>query len=82
MLLEFVTWPPDAIPDTAANVCVYGDIPSLEGLNSINGKIVNNRSIVIRTIPDVNIAKNDRLACQILYMGAASKPSLDLLYKS
>lgn len=76
-VVEFVTWPQNTIPDTAVNICVYGDIPYLDGLNSINGKIVNNRSIVIRTIPNVNIAKNDKLACQILYLGATKKPTLE-----
>lgn len=74
---EFVQWPKDSISDSAVTICVYGEIPSLEGLNSINGKVVNNRSVVIRTIPNVDIAKNEKQACQMLYMGEFKKPSLD-----
>lgn len=76
-VVEFVTWPQGAISDSAVNICVYGDIPSLEGLNSINGKVVNNRSIVIRTIPNIQIAKSDKLACQMLYLGATKTPTLE-----
>lgn len=74
---EFVQWPKDAISDSAVTICVYGDIPSLDGLNSINGKVVNNRSIVIRTIPNVDIAKNENKACQMLYVGDSKKPTLE-----
>ena len=67
--VEFVEWPPEAIPESAINICIYGDIPSLEGINAINGKIVNNRSIVIRTIQKLDIVKSGKQECQILYLG-------------
>jgi len=75
-VVEFVQWPKDTIPDTAVTICVYGDIPALEGLNSINGKIVHDRSIVIRTIPNIKIAQSSK-ECQMLYLGESKKPSLE-----
>lgn len=76
-VVEFVQWPKNAIPETAVNICVYGDIPSLEGLNSINGKVVNNRSIVIRTIPTLAVAKAGKQECQMLYIGKTANNKLN-----
>lgn len=76
-VVEFVQWPKNAIPETAVNICVYGEIPSLEGLNSINGKVVNNRSIVIRTIPTLAIAQSGKQECQMLYIGKTENNKLN-----
>ena len=73
---QFVEWPADSIPESAVNICVYGEIPALKGINSINGRIVNDRSIVIRTIPKYDIAKKE---CQILYISKYAKDDLDAL---
>jgi len=69
---KFVTWPENAIPETAINICVLGEIPAFSGLNSINGKLVNDRSIVIRTIPRLDVAKGN---CQILYLAKDQYPN-------
>lgn len=76
-VVEFVEWPKEAIPETAVTICVYGEIPSLEGLNSINGKVVNNRSIIIRTIPTLEVAKSGKQECQMLYIGQPKNTKLD-----
>ena len=78
-VVEFVEWPKDAISESAVTICVYGGIPSLDGLNSINGKIVNNRTILIRPIPKLEIIKNEKQACQMLYLGEVKAPSLEAI---
>lgn len=62
---KFVEWPAESLSAGVINLCVMGLVPSFEALNSINGKEVNDRTIVISKISEVNEAKGK---CQILFI--------------
>lgn len=61
---KYIEWPKAEIKDGAINICVLGQVPSFEGLNSINGKIVNDLTLVIRKILTVD----DNANCQIIFV--------------
>lgn len=62
---KFVEWPAESLSAGVINICVLGLVPSYEALSSINGKEVNDRTIVISKIGEVNEAKGK---CQILFI--------------
>lgn len=62
---KFIEWPQSALPEGKINICVLGQVPYFEGINSINGKIVNDRAITISKIAQASDAKGN---CQILYV--------------
>lgn len=62
---KFVEWPAGAITSGSINICILGLIPSFEAINSINGKDVNDKTIAISKITEVNQAKGH---CHILYV--------------
>jgi hypothetical protein len=72
-IAQFVSWPKGAEPDTEINICLYGHVPSIAALNSINGKIVNDRPLLIR--PILNLQRDAKL-CQILYVLGNTKESM------
>lgn len=63
---KFVEWPSEALTPGVTNICILGLVPSLEALNSINGKMIDERSLVISRIRSVNEAKSNH--CQILFV--------------
>lgn len=62
---KFVEWPSNVLPEGALNICILGQVPYFEGLNSINGKIVNDRALVISKILSIEAAKGQ---CQMLFV--------------
>lgn len=62
---KFVEWPSEAIPVDKINICILGQVPNFRAINSINGKVVNDRAINITKVLEVNDAKG---ACQILFV--------------
>lgn len=62
---KFVEWPESSLSESAINICVLGQVPSFQGLNSINGKIVNDRTLTVQKITKVEEAYNH---CQILFI--------------
>lgn len=62
---KFVEWPESSLSESAINICVLGQVPSFQGLNSINGKIVNDRTLTVLKISKVAEADNH---CQILFV--------------
>jgi hypothetical protein len=62
---KFVDWPSDAIPVDKINICVLGQVPNFKAINSINGKVVNDRAINITKVLQANDAKG---TCQILFV--------------
>lgn len=62
---KFVTWPEGATSEDAINICIYGEVPSLKGLNSINGRMIDDKPILVRPISNLDSAKS---GCQILYI--------------
>lgn len=71
---KFVTWPESNMPKDFINICLYGEIPSMKGLNSINGREVEGRSLLVRPIKSLDDAKQE---CQILFVTDSEKPNLD-----
>lgn len=69
----FVTWPTEATSQTANNICLLGDVPDLEGMNSINGRMVNDKPIVVRPVASLDVAKKD---CQILFISRSEEKNL------
>ncbi|HRE30678.1 MAG TPA: YfiR family protein [Candidatus Berkiella sp.] len=62
---KFVEWPESSLPESSINLCVLGQVPSFQGLNSINGKIVSDRTLSILKINKVSEAADN---CQILFV--------------
>lgn len=62
---KFVTWPENSLPDDIINICLYGEVPSMKGLNSINGREVEGRSLLVRPIKTLDDAEQQ---CQILFV--------------
>ncbi len=67
---KFVTWPEQSLPDDVINVCLYGETPSMKGLNSINGRTIEERSILVRPIKSLEDAKTQ---CQILFVNKSEQ---------
>lgn len=66
-VVKFVDWPKEATPETTMNICLLGKVPHFKGINSINGKIVNEKELVIRRVESVDKALENN-ACQLLYV--------------
>jgi hypothetical protein len=60
---QYIEWPANALPKDAINICMIGQIPFFQGINSINDKVVNNHTIKVNKLPDMTDAKTK---CQIL----------------
>jgi hypothetical protein len=70
---KFVEWPTPSMQAGTINLCVMGLVPSFDAINSINGKVVNDRTIVVTKIESINDAKAQG-HCQILFV---TKTELD-----
>ena len=62
-VVKYVDWPESTLPDLSYNLCVLGDVPSFKGINSINGKQVKDRTIIVQPI---NTAEQAKQNCQVL----------------
>lgn len=72
---KFVEWPKDSMQEGVINLCVIGQVPYFEGINSINGKIVNHRTIVVSKIREPEEAKEGR--CQILFVAQTEEDNIE-----
>ena len=66
---KFVQWPPGtfASPTDPIGICIVGQNPFGSTLeNMVQGKMVGDRTFVVRRLPDTQQAKS----CQILFIGA------------
>lgn len=61
---KYIEWPKDSIKDGNLNICILGQVPSFEGLNSINGKVVNDLTLNIKKILSVD----ESSACQLVFV--------------
>lgn len=77
---KFVEWPDEVLPPGTINLCVLGLVPSFEALNSINGKIVNDRAIAITKIPNLTGAKSQQ--CQILFVTKTEEDKVNDVIKA
>lgn len=68
---KFVEWPNGAVPESGAPLplCVLGDDPFGEALNSVEGKIVRGRRLVVRRLA----APPRPGACDILFISSSEK---------
>jgi hypothetical protein len=53
---QFIEWPTTAQSTGTINICVLGLLPSYEAINSINGKVVNDRTLNVNRISKVSDA--------------------------
>src|SRR5512133_180711 len=71
---KYVEWPQTALPreNTALTMCIAGKGPLNEVIETLAGKTVRNRKLVIR-----QLSKSEDLnECQILFINTVMKPSL------
>ncbi len=71
---KFVSWPEGKDSETEINICLLGEFPSMKGINSINGRIVDDKPILIRPMPNIELAKK---SCQILYISKTEEENLE-----
>ena len=77
-VVKYVTWPPAMNEKTSWDICVFGDVPSLEGLRSITGKVVNGKPIIVRELNSLNdVAKS----CHILFVSKEKDKNIDTIIK-
>lgn len=74
---KYIEWPKDDIKDGTINICILGQVPAFEGLNSINGKIVNDLTLVIRKILTVD----DNANCQIVFVTKTEDDDIPVIVK-
>jgi hypothetical protein len=80
-VVKYVNWPADvASKSPASTICVYGDVPSLEGLQSITGKVVNDKSITVRTI--TSIQEGITAQCNLVFVSKQKQTEQDQLIKA
>ena len=75
-VVRYVEWPEEKLPELEYNLCVLGDIPSFKGINSINGKVVNDRTILVKPIQSVEQAKKH---CQLVLVGSPERNSMNTI---
>jgi hypothetical protein len=61
-----VIWPTTALTGNTINLCVLGQVPVFEGIESINGKVVNDRAIQVSKVLSIEDAKASH--CQIVFV--------------
>ncbi len=71
---KFVEWPPEAFetPETPLYLCVLGDDPFGDALESIKGKVVQERNLLIRHLSKIE----DLEECHILFISVSKKKQL------
>lgn len=71
-IAKFIKWPDSNKPDTEIRICLYGDVPSLKGINSINGRLIQEKTLNVRRITSLDIAKKNG-ECHILFVSVLVK---------
>lgn len=80
-VVKYVNWPTEvASKSPSSTICIYGDVPSLEGLQSITGKVVNDKSINVRTI--ANIQEGISAQCNLVFVSKQKQLEQDQLIKA
>ncbi len=74
---NFVEWPPDSNRGNLV-IAVVGEAPFAGALNSLNGKTVKGRSVVVRYYDNVT----DTLEADILYISPSERPALARILKT
>ena len=78
--LKFVDWPSEVLPESSdvITVCVFGDDPFGEALESIKDKLVKGRRLTIRRLGPVK----DLESCHVLFIGASEEARLPQVVQS
>lgn len=77
-VVKYVNWPADVVAKSpTSTICIYGQVPSLEGLQSITGKVVNDKSITVKTIDTIQ----DGIAsqCNLVFVSKSKEKEQDQL---
>jgi len=71
---KFVEWPDEAVPETSAplTLCILGDDPFGPALESIDGKTIRSRRLVIKR----PVTARDVSACHILFISSSEEKHL------
>lgn len=80
-IAKFVKWPDNNKPDEEINVCIYGEVPSWKGINSINGRFIEKQTLNVRRITSLDDAKVPNF-CHILYMSKLVKDQYNDIIES
>ena len=78
--VKFVEWPDEALPDPSAPIalCVLGEDPFGVALESINGKTVKGRQLVIKRF----VGLQDLEVCRILFISSSEEGRLAQIFGS
>ncbi len=80
-VIKYVNWPTEVTSKSpSSTLCIYGEVPSLEGLQSITGKVVNDKSIVVRTIS--SIPEGISAQCNLVFVSKQKQTEQDQLIKA
>lgn len=77
---KFVEWPSESMQEGFINICVLGQIPYYKGIESIQGKIVNDRELKVIKVLDADDAQKDK-QCQILFIAKTESEKVDKIIK-
>lgn len=79
-VVKYVSWPESVMANSpSANICVYGEVPSLEGLSSITGKVVNDKSIIVRTIDNIDQITSPDKQCHMVFVSKKKEKEKDAI---
>lgn len=78
---KFVEWPDEFIPEGKINICVLGQVPYYKGIDSINGKVVDEREIIVSKIASLEEAEKNN-SCQILFIAKTEADKMDGIISS
>lgn len=67
--LKYTDWPADVLPPASITICLLGGDPFAGNLTPLEGRSVNQLTIMLRTVSDDNIGD-----CQLLVIGSGAKP--------
>jgi hypothetical protein len=70
---QYVEWPAGTLANNSIDLCVLGLIPFYQGINSINGKVVNSHPININKLLAIEDAKK---SCQIVFITKTEKDNI------
>jgi hypothetical protein len=80
-VVKYVNWPAEvASKSPTSTICVYGEVPSLEGLQSITGKVVNDKSITVKTIN--TIPEGISSQCNVVFVSKQKEKEQDQVIKA
>lgn len=77
---KYVIWPESALEGNTIKLCVLGQVPAFQGLNSINGKVVDDRTIQVLKISKLDDAESSH--CQVLFVARTEADDIDQIIKT